>query len=298
MDWVDGSSPATTEEWRDRMGVDWERLSCRVRSRLKPEACIEYVKKSPRPGIDKYFLYMSVDDPTTLQNDSLEYSRATLDVPQIEEVGIDDFFGTYYGWHKNSHIKNPAEFLRNVIDNLKSVNPRLKFGITLYEDELDPSTYSYIDDVHLPPDIKDKFDYIHLFMHYRKNGPRFAQYVDMAKALFPNAKIIAGVYGYDRIDYFPCAQDDSTKRSCTHQEEIDLFNQALNLQLELLKEGKVVGLELYPGYFGAENKLDYGPRRNQLTCKTERLTQCVMNTQVMRDSILAQRNRYISNSPN
>jgi len=53
-------------------------------------------------------------------------------------------------------------------------------------------SYPYIDNIHLPADIKEKFDYIHLFLHYRMNGPRFAQYIDMAKALFPNAKIIAG----------------------------------------------------------------------------------------------------------
>jgi len=295
MDWVDGSSPASTDEWARKMGVDWERLSCKVSSRRKPQACIDYVKKSPRPNINKYFLYISVDDPSTLQDDALEYSQASLDTPQIEEVGIDDFFSSYYSWYKDRSIKNPAEFLGKFIDNLKSENPNLKFGITLYEDELDPVAYTYINDAHLPPDIKKKFDYIHLFLHYRMNGPRFAQYVDMAQAMFPNAKIIAGVYAYDRIDYFPCSQDDYSKRSCKQQEEFDLFNQALSLEMQLLKEGKVVGLELYPGYFGAEDKLDYGPRKNQLTCKTKRLMQCVLNTQAMRDRILAQRNKYLNN---
>ena len=141
-----------------------------------------------------------------------------MSVPSIESAGIDDFFGYYEKWY--AQIPNAAQFLGHFIDGLKSVNHNLKFGATIYENELDPVANPYIDDKHLPPAIRAKFDYIHtLFLHYRKNGPHFAQYVSEAQALFPQAQIIAGVYSYDRIDYFPCAQNDPAEKTpCTVSE--------------------------------------------------------------------------------
>src|SRR5690349_5017815 len=70
MDWVDGSAATTQEEWRAKMGVDWERLSCRVKSRRRPSDCVRFVTAFPRTGITKYFLYMWVDDPQTLAQDA------------------------------------------------------------------------------------------------------------------------------------------------------------------------------------------------------------------------------------
>jgi len=58
--------------------------------------------------------------------------------------------------------------------------------------------------------VKAQFDVIRLFLHYRANGPSYAGYVAQAKAYFPNAQIVAGVYPYDRIDYWPCAQTAAT----------------------------------------------------------------------------------------
>ena len=266
------------------MGVDWTRVSCRVNSRLNPLACVNYVRDSTRPGIQKYFLYMSLDHPATLLNDARQFSMASRDVPQIEEIGMDDFFGAYEDWFNRHIVENPPEFLGQLIDALKHDNPQVKFGITLYENEMDSVYNPFINDAHLPPAIREKFDYIHLFLHYRKNGPRFADYVAQAKALFPHAQIIAGVYGYDRIDYFPCAQGDRRKKSCSEKEEMALFKQALDIQMQLLQSGQVVGLELYPGYFGAEQKLSYGPGSHQLTCK--KTSRCIQNSQTMRDLIL------------
>ncbi len=183
------------------------------------------------------------------------------------------------------------DFIEQFITALKSVNPHLLFGITLYENELDPVSNPYIDDAHLPPAIKAEFDYIHLYLHYRKNGPNFASYVAQTQAMFPHAKIIAGVYPYDRIDYFPCAQNDSTKKPCTEEEELSYFKQALDIQVGLLKEGKVVALELFPGHFGNETNLyGPGPQSDNLACKD--VTRCVQNTITMRDMILTERQQF------
>lgn len=78
-------------------------------------------------------------------------------------------------------------------------------------------------------------------------------------------------------------------KPCTNSEEKDYFKQTLDIQVQLLKEGKIDGLELFPGYFGKEATL-YPPTRSDLTCKDSQ--RCTQNTIFMRDSILAKRNAF------
>ena len=286
MDWIDGDFQRSTFAWEQQLGINATRISCRVTIHNTPDTCVDFVKSLQSPSISKYFLYIQTD-PATLPTDMLRYSILTADVPSIASVGIDDFFGYYQTWY--TQMPNAASFVGQVIDNGKTTNKNLKFGITLYENELDSIRNPYIDDRHLPPEIKAKFDYIHLFLHYRKNGSNFAAYVAQAQHWFPNAKIIAGVYAYDRIDYFPCAQNDSSKKPCTTEEEITYFKIALDTQMQLLKEAKVASLEIFPGYFGAEDKL-YGPGTDNLTCQN--VTRCIQNTMTMRDMILSKRRQF------
>ncbi len=281
-DWIDGETEMTTPAWQDQLGIDWTRISCKVSVRNTPQSCITFIENSPAPGISQYFIYMPVDNTWSLLDNALLFSSLSKGNSAIAEAGIDDFFYSYQTWYHQ--MSNASQFLNQLIDNLKSSNPNLKFGITLYEDELDSIQNVYMDSTHLPPAVKAKFDYIHLFLHYRANAPKFAQYVSQAQSLFPNAKIIAGVYSYDRIDYFPCAQNDSTKAPCTQQQELNFFQQALNTQVQLLNKGSVIALELFPGYFGNETQL-YGPHTDDLTCNN--VTRCVNNTLTMRGMILA-----------
>lgn len=294
MDWIDGERQTTTSYWQHQLGIDWTRVSCRITLRNTPLKCVTDVKNNPTPGIQKYFLYLESNSPT-LAADAQAYSALTLTVPSIDSVGFDDFF-SYYEPLYDRLGSGAVQALNTVIDNLKSVNPRLKFGITLYENELDPQHNPYINATRLPPAVKAKFDYIHLFLHYRANASKFAQYVEQAKADFPNAEIIAGVYAYDRIDYFPCAQGDAAKTPCTEAQEIAYFNQTLLIQEQLLLSHQVVGLEIFPGYFGAETNL-YGPGSNSdnLTCHD--ISRCIRTTLAMRDSLTTIYRAFQANAP-
>src|SRR5258708_15226353 len=114
----------------------------------------------------------------------------SLNAPFLVEVGIDDFVSQYKALFPNSNPSpDPAILLNKIIANLKSANPALKFGATIYEDEL---TSPYLQDARLPSATRGQFDYVHLFIHYRDDGPNFDQSVKQAKQVFPNALIIAG----------------------------------------------------------------------------------------------------------
>ena len=90
--------------------------------------------------------------------------------------------------------------LGRAIRSLKTHNPRLRFDITLYEDDLDgPSLRA------LPDAVRLGVDRVSLYLHYRAAGPDYAGFAAAARQLFPHAQILAGVYAYDRIDYLPCA---------------------------------------------------------------------------------------------
>jgi hypothetical protein len=289
-DWIDGENERTTQPWQQQLGIDRVRISCKVSIRNTPKKCVDFIAASTAAAISSYFIYALVNDTNTLLSDATQYSALTAGVPSIKEVGFDDFFGSYINWYNT--MADAPQFLGQFIDNLKGTNPELKFGITLYENELDPVRNPYISAARMPAAIKAKFDYIHLFLHYRKNASKVAQYVSQTRAWFPNAAVIAGVYSYDRIDYtFPCAQNDPLNTHCTQSEEISLFQEALDAQVRLFKQGTVIGLEFFPGYFGNENLLyGPGPGSDNLACTD--LARCVQTTTIMRDSILAARSVF------
>ena len=291
MDWIDAEAQTTTASWQSQLGIDWTRVSCHLAGRTTPTACVNFVRNSPTPGISKYFLYMN-SQSSTLASDAAQYSSLTTSVPSIESVGFDDFFIFYQTFYSQKG-SNAPDLLGQIIDDLKSINPNLKFGITLYETDLDSSYNPYIDAMHLPTWVKAKFDYIHLFLHYRANASKYATYVSQAHAAFPNAKIIAGAYPYDRVDFFPCTQGDSSKTPCTSAQETSYFQQALTIQVQQLKQGSVIALEFFPGYFGDETELyGTGPYNDSLPCSN--VSRCVQNTITMRNDILSAYNAYKS----
>jgi hypothetical protein len=162
-------------------------------------------------------------------------------------VGIDDFVSQYKALFPNANPSPaPAALLNTIIANLKSANPNLKFGATIYEDEL---TSPYLQDARLPAALRGQFDYVHLFIHYREDGPNFQQYVQQAVQLFPNARIIGGSYAVDRRAFLPCAPQG---QPCTTQQDFDLFTQSLTIQAQLLGSGQIDSIEFFPGYFRNE----------------------------------------------
>src|SRR5262249_15582560 len=150
----------------------------------------------------KVFLAVSLATLATGDN-AVQYSRLSLANPFLAEVGTDDFVAQYRRFAGSA--LQPSSVLETAIENLKSQNHNLKFGLTLYEDEMD---HPYLQEPRLTARVRDAVDYVHLYVHYRTNGPAYQTFVRQTHALFRNAKIIAGSYAYDRIDYLPCSRQE------------------------------------------------------------------------------------------
>ena len=262
-----------TPEGNRKMHVSGYRMGC---DSGDPRGCVrEATDGVQQTGFKSVFLSMFVDAERTL-DDAREYSRLSVSHPFIVEVGFDDFVDRYEKLFSRPRL-DPPSWLREVIRTLKADNADLGFGITLYEDQLDsPSLRA----PSLPPDLERSVDYVHLFLHYRSDASQLRDYVDRTKVLFPKAKIIAGLYAYDRVNYIPCSP--SNQRACSPGEEIQLYMQAVNIDAQLLKEGSIDGIEFYPGFFGKEK--EWGGWKNADYCSSKRVEECIENTRVMRQS--------------
>ena len=138
-------------------------------------------------------------------------------------------------------ISGTSALLNEVARNLKSANPNLRLGVTLYEDDLTMSRFPL---KNLDEGFRNSVDEVHLYPHYRKEVVSLLTAVQETKQLFPNSKIIPGVYAYDRRDYLPCARGSSAP--CTKSEELNLFTQSLKERLAMLGEPDVEWIEFYP----------------------------------------------------
>jgi hypothetical protein len=259
---------ANEPTWNQLLGVTLLRQGCSA----TPDECLERIRASSRAQrIDRFALAVK-RDAGKWPVEALEYSRRSLVEPLLVEVDIDDFASTLKRWDTGTRGQG-NRILAEITQNLKRHNPRLRFGVTLYEDELDSPFIAWI-----PLETRARVDRVSLFLHYRANSVNFAKYVAQAKELFPRAAIWAGSYAYDRIDYLPCASKGS--RPCAAIEEIGLFRDSLRLQLDMLRAGSIAGIEFYPGFFGREAAW-YG-WNNPRICRPERRRECVENTRQMR----------------
>lgn len=234
-----------------------------------PSDCIAAYK--PTPGVEFFSIaFGKASDPVSTLERAKIYSKLSLKNPLLKEVSIDDLWGFLY----QVHVQDKAEYIRSLIAAVKSENKALKFGVTLYENEIEkiqkaPET--------LPLDARDKVDRVALYLIYRGNWSNYAAYVAEAKQLFPNAKIYAGVYHYDRSDYIECRQGG--KKKCSDDEELSMFNSALQTQIKLLKAKEIDGLELYPGFLGDEK--EWGAWKNKDLCASLRIDRCITNSRSM-----------------
>jgi sugar lactone lactonase YvrE len=267
------SVQVNTPDWNTALGVAATRQGCSD----PPPTCVGFVGKVAQTSSVRVSLAVPLNATTTVDNAS-QYSQLSLSAPFLVEVGVDDFVDQYKALFSNTS-QQPASLLNNVIANLKSANPTLKFGATIYEDEL---ASPYLQDARLPSSIRDQFDYVHLFIHYRQDGLQFASGVQQAEQLFPNAHVIAGSYAYDRRAYLPCSPGG---QPCSTQQELDLFSQTITLQAQLLSSGDVDSIEFYPGYFGTEDQ--WPGWSNPRECAPGDLAACIANTKSMRQTALA-----------
>jgi hypothetical protein len=271
MTWANPNTP----DWDQRLHVSGTRYGCTA----EPANCLKGAAPfaENRPG-QKVFLSVAFK-PDIAVKYAQEYSNLSPQYPFLQEIGIDDFVGQYARLFSSGGA-DPVSMLSSMIDAAKSQNRALQFGITLYENELESP---YLKEPKMTAGIRNKVDNVHLFLIYRANAPNYANYVRQAKKVFPNAKVIAGVYAYDRISYIPCSP--SASRHCSQAEELSLFRQALDVQIRLLVSGEVEWLEFLPGAFGKEDEWknwDTDPR----VCPG-RKQECISNTKQMRQAVSA-----------
>jgi hypothetical protein len=259
---------------------DWNRVlhlgSLRIGCSDAPSSCVDYVQKASKSqGVDKVFLAILLKSDQTLAY-AREYSQLSLNHPALFEIGFDDFVGQC----EKQKLPMPAmsALLNGIAQGLKTGNPKLHLGVTVYEDELYSTQFRLRD---LDEQFRKSVDYVHLYPHYRREAQSFSTAVQQAKQIFPSAKIAAGIYAYDRRDYLPCARGSSTP--CTNQEELSLFADSFKERLGMLGTSDVEWIEFYPGNFGTEAQWPNwkAPR----ICGQERLRECVENTKAMREVV-------------
>jgi len=236
------SVQTNTPQWNQDLGVTYTRQGC-------PDSPASHMSFTGRiAASDKVKVVLAIPlNSTTTAAYARQYSQLSLTSPFLAEISIDDFADQYRALSKV--VLNPAAVVAEVIANVKSANPRLAFGATLYENDL---VNSLLQNTTLPAATRAKFDYIHLFVHYRENGPNYSAYVAQARALFPHAHIIAGSYAVDRRAFLPRAQGGTVE--CTVQQDFDLFTESLKIQVQELQTGAVDRIEFFPGYYGTESQ--------------------------------------------
>lgn len=258
-----------TPEWEKQIHLSAIRAGCSD----QPESCLRLAKSIGHGG-KKVFLSMLLKAPTATTY-GVEYGQNSKGDKSLIGIGLDDFVGQYERLYLKG-TQDPSSTLDSLIDGIKS-NPNLGFGLTIYEDDLGSP---YLSDQRFPPAARGKVDYVHFYIHYRVDTPKTADYVNQVKTIFPNAKVILGVYPYDRISYLPCAKGGSV--ACTPQQELDYVRQGIDIDLQLAKDGTAAGIEFYPGIFGSEGSWKgWDDNRNCPGRKDE----CVQNTQKMHQVI-------------
>jgi hypothetical protein len=255
--------------WNTSLRLSSMREACS----LAPTSCEPYLDNlAIEEGASSYYVVLPMSAANSVSW-AEQYSSLSLTHKMMVEIGFDDFVGALEDQVADGYISNPATFVADVLAATKEKNPNLAFGATIYEDALNHTMITTT----IGASLRAQFSYVHLFVHYRENAGNYATYVAQAKALFPNAKIIAGGYPYDRINYLPCAFQGTV--ACTAAQEQSYYQELLQIQANMVNAGTVMGLEFYPGYFG--DTTAWGGWTSTRDCATARLSQCYANTNVL-----------------
>jgi hypothetical protein len=260
-----------TPDWNRSLHLGGFRLGCSD----PPAQCVDYAERLAKSqGVDKVFLAIALNTEKTVAY-VREYSQLSVSHPSLYEVGFDDFVSQCE--RQKLDASSLSALLNQIARELKSANPKLHLGITLYEDEINSSSFPL---GQLDEQFRKNVDFVHLYPHYRKEAQSFSSSVQKATQIFPASKIIAGIYAYDRRDYLPCSRGGAP---CTNQEELSLFAQSLKERLAILGSSNVEWIEFYPGNFGNEDH--WNQWKNPRACRQERIQECTENTKAMREVI-------------
>jgi len=228
-------------EWNRALRLGGVRLGCSD----APSSSVDFAQKTAKSqGVDKVFLSILLNTGRTV-TDARQYSELSRTHPVLYEVGFDDFVIQCERLKLNAGTL--SALLNQVSRELRSGNPYLRLGITVYEDELSSSRFP-LDT--LDEKFRRSVDFVHLYPHCRKEARRFSEAVERTEKIFPQARIIAGVYPCDRRDGLPYAQGSATP--CANAEEISLFTEFLKERLAMLDHSNVEWIEIFPGNFGLE----------------------------------------------
>src|SRR5262249_10691780 len=199
-------------DWNRALHVSGMRIGCSDAS----ASCLREVDRlASEQHVSSVFLAIALNSPR-LQSDAAAYNSTASAHPALKEVGFDDFVSQA----EKSKLSPDqlSSLLLSFTQTLKS-GSSLAFGVTIYENQF---SNGEVEKLGLTRDVRQQVDFVHLFPHFRKQNQAFSSYVQKSKQIFPNAKIILGVYAYDRREYIPCAQGDS--HHCSDQEELGLFS--------------------------------------------------------------------------
>jgi hypothetical protein len=224
-----------------------------------------------------HFYLNLFDAPKLIGARAAEYGQQSLADPRLREIGIDDFLDHFNGWCLSPALRCGA-FLQQMIESAKSKNPALLFGITVYEDQI----AALLANPRLTEPLRDHVEVVHLYVHKRANGLQFETYLAQIKQAFTHAAVIGGSYPYDRLDYEKC---DPSAGPCDAASARELQRQTLAIQVRLLRQGALAGLEFYPGFFGWEET--WPSWNNPLVCNPARVAECIANTKEMHADVLA-----------
>ena len=263
-----GNSP----EWNRTLHLSGVRIGC-------SDALVSCVQQADQIAsaqhVSSVFLAILLN-PARIAADSASYGNLGGSHPNLVEVGFDDFVSQAQKLNLNS--SELSRLLEGVAANLKSHGSKLQLGITIYQDQLSSGE---LDRLQLSDGVRRCIDVVHLFPHYRKERKPVMEYIAQVKQVFPNAKVILGVYAYDRREYLPCSADSHTR--CSAEEEISLFDQNLREDLRIASSGGAAGIEFFPGDFGAE--YSWRGWDNPRACKQGEKAVCVQNTLAMREKL-------------
>ena len=123
------SVQTNTPSWNQALGIKATRQGCPD----APTACMTFVGNLART----YHVQVTLDIPltTATPTNAKQYSVLSRTGTFLREVSFDDFVDQFKAL-PSTLLVQPWTYVGESILNLKSANPNLAFGITLYEDQL------------------------------------------------------------------------------------------------------------------------------------------------------------------
>ena len=256
-----------SSEWTEALGISAIRMGCSS----APQSCVQEAARLAKTQQVRSVFIAVLLKPENVAGNAAAFAQLGASHPEIAEIGFDDFVGQA----EKTKLTGDAlsSLLADFSAGLHSSGSRLKWGITVYQDEL---WNGRLKKLGLSDETRAAVGAVHLFPHYRKEQIPLEKSVSEVKRLFPNAGVLLGNYAYDRREYLPCSVHGAR---CSDEEEISLFNENLRQSLDLAQQGVVAGIEFYPGNFGQEAAWKYwnSPR----FCKDTERSECIQNTRAM-----------------